>query len=139
MATVDYKRELKDLLQVVMDQAGSDIHFAVGAHPLIRVAGSLVPLVNKPILTDQDVEGFAKVLITKERFEMLVQIPRVLSLPAENGRDFFGLFVEFCLGACLRGFDRKRLFFARFAFRYSRRKSTFFPGTRSRKEPVWLW
>ncbi len=91
MATVDYKRELKDLLGVVMEQGGSDIHFAVGAHPLIRVAGSLVPLVNKPILTDQDVEGFAKVLISKERFEQLLEQKEVdFSYGLSDGTRFRG-------------------------------------------------
>jgi twitching motility protein PilT len=69
MATVDYKKELKDLMDIVISESGSDLHFSVGSHPIIRVTGSLIPLVRLPILTDQDVEGFARVLMTKVRFE----------------------------------------------------------------------
>jgi len=69
MAAVDYKRELKDLVEVVVSENGSDLHFSVGSHPMVRVAGSLIPLVKKPILTDQDLEGFAQVLMAKKKFE----------------------------------------------------------------------
>ena len=68
MAAVDYKRELKDLIDIVVSEKGSDLHFSVGSHPIVRVAGSLIPLVKKPILTDQDVEGFAQALMTKVKF-----------------------------------------------------------------------
>jgi twitching motility protein PilT len=69
MSSVDYKRELKDLVDVVVSENGSDLHFSVGAHPMVRVAGSLVPLVKKPILTDQDLEGFAQVLMSAAKLE----------------------------------------------------------------------
>jgi len=69
MATVDYKRELKDLIDIVVGERGSDIHFSVGSHPIVRVTGSLIPLVKKPILTDQDLEGFARTLMSKEKYE----------------------------------------------------------------------
>lgn len=73
MTAVDYKHELKDLLDVVVNEAASDLHLSVGSHPIIRVAGNLMPLVKKPILTDQDVDGFAKVLLTKIKHEEFVQ------------------------------------------------------------------
>jgi len=68
MASVDYKRELKDLIDIVVSENGSDLHFSVGAHPIVRVSGSLIPLVKKPILTDQDLEGFAHSLMSKTKF-----------------------------------------------------------------------
>ncbi len=58
MAGVDYKRELEDLIDIIVSENGSDIHLATGSHPIIRVAGSLIPLVKKPVLTPKDVEGF---------------------------------------------------------------------------------
>ena len=69
MASVDYKRELRDLIYVVVTENGSDLHCSVGAHPIVRVSGSLIPLVKKPILTDQDVEGFAKALMSKLKYD----------------------------------------------------------------------
>jgi twitching motility protein PilT len=70
MANVDYKRELEELIDVVVGEGGSDIHFSVKSHPTIRVSGSLIPLLKKPILTVEDVLGFLGVLLddkTKEK------------------------------------------------------------------------
>jgi twitching motility protein PilT len=69
MAAVDYKKELRDLMDIVISESGSDLHFSVGSHPIVRVTGSLIPLVRLPILTEQDVEGFGRVLMTKAKYE----------------------------------------------------------------------
>lgn len=67
MASVDYKRELDDLVDIVISEKGSDIHLSYGSHPIIRVSGSLIPLTKKPVLTEEDVEGFLRVLINDEK------------------------------------------------------------------------
>jgi Tfp pilus assembly pilus retraction ATPase PilT len=59
MASVDYKRELTDLIDIVVSEKGSDLHLSAGSHPILRITGSLVPLLKKPILTTKDVDGFA--------------------------------------------------------------------------------
>lgn len=63
MAQVDYKKELDDLVALVSGEQGSDIHLSVGSHPVVRVNRELVPLVKKPVLTDEDVLGFCEVII----------------------------------------------------------------------------
>lgn len=69
MATVDYKKELGDLIDIIITENGSDIHLSVGQHPMVRVSGSLIPLVKKPILTDEDVAGFLRSLVSKEQYD----------------------------------------------------------------------
>ncbi len=69
MATVDYKRELKDLIDIVVSENGSDLHLATNSHPIVRVAGALIPLLKKPILTNTDVDGFARVLMSTQKYE----------------------------------------------------------------------
>lgn len=69
MSHVDYKKELHEIIDIIQSENGSDIHLSVGSHPIVRVAGSLIPLVKKPVLTDPDVEAFCRVLMTKEQFE----------------------------------------------------------------------
>lgn len=66
---VDYKKELMELVDIVVAEGASDIHFGVDAHPVVRVSGTLIPLVKKPVLTIEDLEGFAKVLMNDERYE----------------------------------------------------------------------
>lgn len=66
MASVDYKRELEDLINIVIDENGSDIHFSVGSNPIIRVAGSLIPLIKKPVLTMEDNLEFFRAMVGNE-------------------------------------------------------------------------
>lgn len=72
MANVDYKRELHDLVEIVVAEKGSDIHFSVGSHPIVRVAGSLIPLMKKPILENEDVQGFAQVLMSDAKYKSFI-------------------------------------------------------------------
>lgn len=66
MVNIDYKRELGELIDIVVGEGGSDLHFAVDAHPTIRVSGSLIPLLKKPILAPEDSLGFMKALLDSE-------------------------------------------------------------------------
>ncbi len=69
--SVDYKKELQVLIQSLISERGSDLHLSVGSHPTLRVSGSLIPLVRKPILTDTDVAGFAQALMRPDFYEKL--------------------------------------------------------------------
>jgi twitching motility protein PilT len=69
MTGVDYARELDDLFDIVMAENGSDIHLTTGSHPIIRVAGSLIPLVKKPVLSQKDMVGFIHVLLDDAQAE----------------------------------------------------------------------
>ncbi len=69
---VDYKKELQLLIDLLISEKASDIHFSVNTHPLIRVSGTLVPLIKKPILTDSDIDSFAKVLMRKDQYDRLI-------------------------------------------------------------------
>lgn len=66
---VDYKRELNNLIGLIIQEEASDLHLSVGSHPLIRVSGILIPLIKKPILTNADIDSFAKVLMRKDQYE----------------------------------------------------------------------
>ncbi|MFA6552217.1 MAG: PilT/PilU family type 4a pilus ATPase [Candidatus Paceibacterota bacterium] len=63
---MDYKKELEDLIDTVVKEGGSDIHIYEGMHPIIRVAGSLIPLLKKPKLTKEDSHGFLNELLTAD-------------------------------------------------------------------------
>lgn len=80
---VDYKKEFQGLIQIVLQEQASDLHLAVGSHPTIRVSGSLIPLVKKPILTQTDAEGFANSLM-REEFFMRLQNKEEVDFSYEN-------------------------------------------------------
>lgn len=91
MATVDYTRELEDIIDIVIAENGSDIHFSVGSHPIIRVDGALIPLTKKPVLSSHDLAGFAAALLPKDaRDRFLTEREIDFSYAAKNGVRFRG-------------------------------------------------
>lgn len=93
---VDYRKELAALIDTLLKEHASDLHLSVGSHPTVRITGSLVPLVKKPILTNQDVEAFAKVLVRKEIFDRFADLSEVdFSYEHLDGNRFRGnLFLQ---------------------------------------------
>jgi len=65
----DYQKQLKELIMATLEAGASDLHLSVGRHPTVRIAGSLVSLVKKPILTPEDTEGFTMSMLNEEQKE----------------------------------------------------------------------
>jgi twitching motility protein PilT len=63
---MDYAQLLKKYINVLAHEGASDLHFTVGAHPTIRVSGSLSPMLKEAILTPEDTLGFLKVLVSPD-------------------------------------------------------------------------
>lgn len=63
---MDYRKEIEDLVSMTIREGASDMHLSVGRHPIIRVAGNLVPLVKRPPLTDVDIQGFLQVFLSED-------------------------------------------------------------------------
>lgn len=59
---------VKELLDIVVSEGGSDLHLSAGDHPIIRVSGSLVPLLQQPELTAEDTEGMLKAMMPDHRW-----------------------------------------------------------------------
>ncbi|HEY0964687.1 MAG TPA: type IV pilus twitching motility protein PilT [Candidatus Paceibacterota bacterium] len=88
---VDYKRELYALIELILNEKASDLHFSVGSHPLIRVSGTLIPLLKKPILTDADVSAFAKVLMREDQYKRFLEYNEIdFSFESPDGVRFRG-------------------------------------------------
>lgn len=62
---MDHKAELKDLIETVERENASDLHIAEGRQPVVRIAGSLIPLVKKPATTRESIEGFLEEILGK--------------------------------------------------------------------------
>jgi len=76
---MEYAATLKKYMNIVVHEGASDLHFSTGAHPTVRVSGSLTPMLKEDILKPEDTLGFLKVLLTE------VQMKRFL---AEQEMDF---------------------------------------------------
>lgn len=88
---VDYRRELEELINVIISENGSDIHLSVGSHPIVRVMGALVPLVKKPVLTTEDVNGFCGILMNEKKLKEFTPTNEVdFSFASPDGTRFRG-------------------------------------------------
>lgn len=59
----NHKDKLAKWITTLEQQHGSDLHLAVGMHPMIRVDGELVPLRDEPELGEQDTRTIAELLL----------------------------------------------------------------------------
>ncbi|HWP61093.1 MAG TPA: PilT/PilU family type 4a pilus ATPase [Candidatus Paceibacterota bacterium] len=65
---LDYPGLLKKYINVLVHEGGSDLHFSTGAHPTIRVASNLSPMLKEPLLTPEDTAGFAQALLNPDQY-----------------------------------------------------------------------
>ncbi len=70
---LDYKKEFEELVETVMKESASDLHLSEGRYPTIRVAGFLVPLMNRKVLTKEDTAGFTAVVLNEENRELFLR------------------------------------------------------------------
>ncbi|MEN9913188.1 MAG: hypothetical protein RLY66_596 [Candidatus Parcubacteria bacterium] len=68
---MDYKKEIQDLVDLIIKEGASDLHLSTGRTPIIRISGNLIPLVKKPVLSDADMKGFLNVLLAAPHKEIL--------------------------------------------------------------------
>jgi len=69
--TEEYKKEVEELLLLLAQEQGSDLHLSPGVFPTIRVNGRLLPLTQRAVLDKDTLEGYATVLLgekNKTRF-----------------------------------------------------------------------
>lgn len=84
----DYSKEIEELVIAVTKEGASDLHLSVGRHPSIRVSGSLIPIIKKPILTPEDTLGIAMEILNDENKQLLLEQREVdfSYAPASNVR-----------------------------------------------------
>lgn len=68
---MDYKKEIDELVDLILKEDASDLHLSAGRTPIIRVAGSLIPLMKKPIITDGDMKGYINVFLNDDNKKIL--------------------------------------------------------------------
>ena len=69
----NHTTQLKELLELTVKEAASDLHLSVGHTPVLRIAGRLVPLLKKPKLSPEDTRGLAEALMTQEQLQRFLQ------------------------------------------------------------------
>lgn len=70
---MDYKKVLEELILTVVHENGSDLHLGVGKVPAVRVAGELIFLLKRPVLTKEDMVGILGEILDKARFDRFME------------------------------------------------------------------
>lgn len=73
-----------DLLRLMIERGGSDLHITVGSPPGIRQRGELIPVENMPVLTPRDTQEMILSLLSEEqrkRFETELELDFAYSIP----------------------------------------------------------
>ncbi len=65
----DYKKQLEEILDIAVKKEATDVHISSGNRPIIRIDNKLTPLTDKPVLTSQDTQELAFVLLSDGRKE----------------------------------------------------------------------
>ena len=63
--------DFADLLMEVVNRRASDLHLSVGAHPTVRVRGSLSPLTEYPKLSSADTREIIYSILTSDQRQRL--------------------------------------------------------------------
>lgn len=70
---MDYLTKIENLLEVTLEKGASDLHIAVGHHPILRVSKQLVRLKEEEIITEKDAREMGFALMGKERKEEFLE------------------------------------------------------------------
>lgn len=64
---MDYTKKLSDLIELTIAQGASDLHLGEGVQPIIRVSGTLTPVLSEPALTKEDMKGLLGAMMSPEQ------------------------------------------------------------------------
>jgi twitching motility protein PilT len=70
---MDYKQKLSALIDLVIAQGASDLHLSTGVQPIIRVSGSLTPILAEQKLSPEDMLGLITELLPGDRKERFLK------------------------------------------------------------------
>ncbi|MEK7589841.1 MAG: PilT/PilU family type 4a pilus ATPase [Patescibacteria group bacterium] len=102
---IDYKKELDELINIVVKEAASDLHLSSDNHPTIRVNGVLIPLLKRRELTKEDTLGFIRELLTPEQEKTFLSTKEIDFSYSHNEESRFrgnGFFQQGAAGVALR-------------------------------------
>lgn len=74
---MDYKKSFEELVEILIQQGGSDLHLSATRIPSIRINGELHILTTHAVLSQEDMHGFLKVLLNKEHYEHFISFQEI--------------------------------------------------------------
>lgn len=88
---MDYASQVKKYINIVVHEGASDLHLSTGAHPTIRVAGQLTPMLKEEVLKPEDTKGYLAVLLSPEKLTRFMASQEVdFAYETDDGHRFRG-------------------------------------------------
>jgi twitching motility protein PilT len=84
---MNYETELDDLIMTLVKEGGSDLHFAVGSFPTLRVNRDLIPLTRKRELTAEDTVGYLRAMVGEKILTNFV-VNQELDFSYEHAKEY---------------------------------------------------
>lgn len=84
---MNYETELDDLIMTLVKEGGSDLHFAVGSFPTLRVNRDLIPLTRKKELTAEDTVGYLRAMVGEKTLTSFV-VNQELDFSYEHAKEY---------------------------------------------------
>lgn len=66
-------KRLEELLDIVVNQGGSDLHIFAGGSPMVRVSGTLISLTKYPAFTAEETEMMLKSVVPVDRWDSFLK------------------------------------------------------------------
>lgn len=66
------QKELEELMLVVKREGASDLHLSADHVPMLRISGTMIPLVKKQKYTSDAIKGFLQEITTPEQFKQFL-------------------------------------------------------------------
>ena len=82
----DVQIPVPELLALLLEMEGSDLHLTAGAPPVVRVHGELERIENYPVLSPRALQGMIYAILPqklRERFEQELELDMSYSLPGK--------------------------------------------------------
>ncbi len=70
---MEYKKLFEELIETLISEDGSDLHLSAGRFPAVRVNGELIFLMTRPEMTQTDLEGIIKTVISPENYAHFIE------------------------------------------------------------------
>lgn len=101
----DFKKELQELVDIILKEGASDLHITALRKPTIRVSGGLIPLVSRPVLTPDDAAGLVYEFMGEDNKKLFLERKDLdFAYSGHNGLRFRGnaFFQRGFIGCALR-------------------------------------
>ena len=82
----DVQIPVPELLTILLESEGSDLHLTAGAPPVIRIHGELVRVEGYPMLTPRALQGMVYAILPqklREKFEQELELDMSYALPGK--------------------------------------------------------